>query len=236
MAKKLIGVENDSWAFVQEGSAKQVLKQQSDGSVAFENPLASEVIVSQASDFGTIDSTKVYRIDGVIDMTGVSLEVPAGGINIIGSTFDVSQLVNTEASYTMFTSPVGGSGNVLIENVGLETSGTTSQVFALTDATGFNAIEMNKVNFNNCTSRGYVDGYRQGLENGNGYFGGTPTLEFRSSMVGGWRTTTCIARGMSNFDSMFKAGAGFTFAGRVAISINCDLPATGALIDFSLVI
>ena len=233
MAKKLIGVENDSWAFVQGGSPKQVLKQQSDGSVAFENPLASEIIVTQASDFGTIDSTKVYRIDGVIDMTGVSVEVPAGGISIIGSTFDVSQLVNTEASYTMFTSPVGGSGNVLIENIGLETSGTTSQVFALTDATGFNAVEMNKVNFNNCTSRGYLSGYRQGLENGNGYFGGTPTLEFRSSMVGGWRTATCIARGMSNFDSMFKAGAGFTFAGRVAISINCDLPATGALVDFS---
>ena len=193
----------------------------------------SVVVVTQASDFGVIDSTKIYLIAGIIDMTGVSLEVPSGGMNIIGYTFDVSQLVNTEASYTMFTSPVGGSGNLLIENVGLEASGASSSVFALTDATGFNAIEMNKVNFNNCTSRGYVDGYRQGLENGNGYFGGTPTLEFRSSMVGGWRTTTCIARGMSNFDSMFKAGAGFTFAGRFAIGMNCDLPATGAFIDFS---
>ena len=233
MAKKLIGVENDSWAFVQEGSAKQVLKQQSDGSVAFENPLASEIIVTQASDFGTIDSTKVYRIDGVIDMTGVSLEVPVGGINIIGSTFDVSQLVNTETSYTMFTSPVGGSGNVLIENVGLETSGTTSQVFALTDATGFNAVEMNKVNFNNCTSLGYLDGYRQGLENGTGRFGGTPEIEFRSPWVGGYRVTTSITRGLSNITSLFKAGAGFTFAGRVAISMNCDLPSIGAFIDFA---
>ena len=193
----------------------------------------SVVVVTKASDFGVIDSTKIYLIAGIIDMTGVSLEVPSGGMSIIGYTFDISQLVNTEASYDMFTSPVGGSGNLLIENVGIETSGASSSVFALTDATGFNAIELNKVNFNNCTSRGYVSGYRQGLENGNGYFGGSPTLEFRSSMVGGWRTTTCIARGMSNFDAMFKAGAGFTFAGRFAIGINCDLPATGALIDFS---
>lgn len=193
----------------------------------------SVVVVTKASDFGVIDSTKIYLIAGIIDMTGVSLEVPSGGMNIIGYTFDVSQLVNTEASYAMFTSPVGGSGNLLIENVGLETSGASASVFALTDATGFNAVEMNKVNFNNCTSLGYIDGYRQGLENGTGRFGGTPELELRSAWVGGYRTTTTITRGLSNITSLFKAGAGFTFAGRVAISMNCDLPATGALVDFS---
>ena len=193
----------------------------------------SVVMVTQASDFGVIDSSKIYLIAGIIDMTGVSLEVPSGGMNIIGYTFDVSQLVNTEASYTMFTSPVGGSGNLLIENVGLETSGASASVFALTDATGFNAVEMNKVNFNNCTSLGYLDGYRQGLENGTGRFGGTPELEFRSAWIGGYRTATTITRGLSNITSLFKAGAGFTFAGRVAISMNCDLPATGALVDFS---
>ena len=195
--------------------------------------LDSVVVVTKASDFGVIDSTKIYLIAGIINMAGVTLEVPSGGMNIIGYTFDVSQLVNTEASYTMFTSPVGGSGNLLIENVGLETSGASASVFALTDATGFNAVEMNKVNFNNCTSLGYLDGFRQGLENGTGRFGGTPELEFRSAWVGGYRTTTTITRGLSNITSLFKAGAGFTFAGRVAISMNCDLPATGALVDFS---
>lgn len=195
--------------------------------------LDSVVVVTKASDFGVIDPTKIYLIAGIIDMTGVTLEVPSGGMNIIGYTFDVSQLVNTEASYAMFTSPVGGSGNLLIENVGLETSGASASVFALTDATGFNAVEMNKVNFNNCTSLGYLDNYRQGLENGTGRFGGTPELELRSAWVGGYRTTTTITRGLSNITSLFKAGAGFTFAGRVAISMNCDLPATGALVDFS---
>ena len=191
------------------------------------------IVIRTASDFGTVDSTKVYRLDGVVDMGATSIEIPAGGLTIIGDSFDASQLISSSNSYSMFTSPVGGSGNLLIENVGIETSGTSSQVFALTDATGFNAVELNKVNFNNCTSRGYLDGYRQGLENGCGYFGGTPEIEFRNPWVGGYRIDTCIARGMSNFTSLFKAGTGFDFNGRIKLSINLDLPTTGAFIDFS---
>jgi hypothetical protein len=133
----------------------------------------------------------------------------------------------------MFTSPVGGSGNLVLKDVGITTSGTSSSVFALTDATGLNAIEIKVVNFNSCTSMGYLDGYRQGLESGTGRFGGTPELEFRNTWIGGYRTDTTIARGMSNFTSLFKAGAGFTFGGRVILGMNCDLPVTGAFCDFA---
>jgi hypothetical protein len=195
--------------------------------------LDSVVVVKQASDFGTIDSSKVYYIDGIVDMGATSIEVPAGGISLHGSTFDVSQLISSENNYSMFTSPVGGSGNVLMHDMSITASGTDSQVFALTDATGFNAIELSAVNFNGCTSRGYVDGYRQGLETGNGFFGGSPELEFRNSMVGGWRVDTSIARNITVPTALFKAGAGLTYNGRFIIGINADLPATGALIDFS---
>jgi hypothetical protein len=134
----------------------------------------------------------------------------------------------------MFTSPVGGSGNLVLKDVGITTSGTSSSVFALTcEATGLSAIEIKVVNFNDCTSLGYLDGYRQGLESGTGRFGGTPELEFRSAWIGGYRTETTIARGMSNFTSLFKAGTGFSYAGRVILGMNCDLPATGAFCDFS---
>jgi len=78
-----------------------------------------------------------------------------------------------------------------------------------------------------------LDGYRQGLESGTGRFGGTPELEFRGTWVGGYRTETTIARGLSNFTSLFKAGVGFTFDGRVNIGMNCDLPAAGAFCDFA---
>jgi hypothetical protein len=191
------------------------------------------VTVRTAQDFDNIDSSKVYLIDGIVDLGGMSIEVPSGGLSIMGTTFDVSQLICSEDNYDMFTSPVGGSGNLLLENIGITASGTSSKVFALTDATGFNAIEINKVNFNGCSSLGYLDGYRQGLENGTGRFGGSPELEFRSSWVGGYRTTTTITRGVSNITSLFKAGAGFSYSGRVALEMNCDLPATGAFMDFA---
>lgn len=196
--------------------------------------LQSTILVTQASDLaGTLDSTKVYYIDGVIDMGSQTIEVPANGLSIIGSTFDISQLTSSENTYDMFTSPVGGSGNLVLKDVGITTSGTSSSVFALTDATGSSAIEIKIVNFNNCTSLGYFDGYRQGLESGTGRFGGTPELEFRNTWIGGYRTDTTIARGMSNFTSLFKAGTGFSYAGRVILGMNCDLPVTGAFCDFS---
>jgi len=133
----------------------------------------------------------------------------------------------------MFTSPGGGSGNVLMHDMSVTTSGTNSQVFALTDATGFNAIEIEAVNFNGCTSLGYLDSYRQGLESGTGRFGGSPELEFRNAMVGGYRVDTSIVRSVTVPTALFKAGSGLAYNGRFIIGINADLPATGALIDFA---
>ena len=72
------------------------------------------------------------------------------GIFIQGYGLGVSKLFSTENNYTMFTSPVGGSGNVLINDIVVDVSGTNSSVFALEDATGFNATEFNIVNFENC--------------------------------------------------------------------------------------
>ena len=49
--------------------------------------LDNTIIVKQASDLsGTLDSTKVYLIDGIIDMGAQSIEVPSGGLTIIGAT------------------------------------------------------------------------------------------------------------------------------------------------------
>ena len=113
---------------------------------------ASTVVVKQASDLsGTLLSNVVYFIDGIIDMGSQSIEVPAGGLSLIGSTFDVCQLTSSAAGYTMFTSPVGGSGNLLGKDLAFETSGAGSQVFNLVSATGFDAFEFARINFNNCT-------------------------------------------------------------------------------------
>jgi len=58
--------------------------------------LSNRVVVTQASDFsGTLDSTKQYFIDGIIDMGSQSIEVPAGGLTITGYSFDLSKLISS---------------------------------------------------------------------------------------------------------------------------------------------
>ena len=108
--------------------------------------LNSRIIVTQSNVAttlgGTIDSTKEYFLDGIIDCTGVTITVPAGGINIKGSDFDVSKLICADNSYTMFESDAGGSGNILFIDMALEVTGTGSKVFDVTDVNGFNAIEL----------------------------------------------------------------------------------------------
>ena len=192
------------------------------------------VRVKQASDFGTVDSTKIYVIDGVVDMGSTSIEVPSGGINMIGYTFGVSKLISSDASYTMFTSPVGGSGNVLAVDMAMEVTGTGSKVFDLVSATGFDAFEFNRVNWNNCTSLGVIDNYRQGLESGTGRFGGTPELELKGTWLGGYFIDTSIVRSLTDGAySLYKAGLAFSMSSRFRSNQNIDLPASASFIDFA---
>jgi len=197
--------------------------------------LVNQVIVTQASDLASIDSTKEYFIDGIIDMGTQSIEVPAGGINLKGYNLGISKLISTASAYTMFTSPVGGSGNVLGGDFTMDVSGASSQVFNLIGSTGFGAIEFARINYENCTSLGTLDNYRQGLEEGSGRFGGTPSLTLKGTWVGGFRITTSIVRSLDAgmTEPLFKAGAAFTMASRFLTDINCDLPASAAFCDFS---
>lgn len=200
----------------------------------YASKLDSVIVVKSAADFGTIDSTKLYYIDGVIDMGRVSITVPIGGISIIGGTFDISRLTSSASNYTMFISPVGGSGNVLMTDIALEVTGANSQVYNLTDANGTHAFEFARVNYNNCTSLGAIDSYRQGLESGTGRFGGKPELTLVGTWLGGYRIDTSIVRGLSNGSyTLFKAGAGFVMSSRFRTSMNVDLPALASFFDFA---
>lgn len=200
--------------------------------------LAERVIVTQDNVSttlgGTIDSTKEYFIDGEINFSGVSIEVPATGIFISGYNLDLSKMDCADNSYTMFTSPVGGSGNVFIKDLTITVSGTSSKVFDLTDATGFDAAEFVRVNWNDCTSIGELNGYRQGLESGTGRFGGTPELTLSGTWLGGYFIDTSIVRSLTDGSySLFKAGAGFSMASRFRTNQNIDLPASASFFDFS---
>jgi len=105
-------------------------------------------------------------------------------------------------------------------------------VFELTDVDGTNAVEMNKVNFNDCTSRGSLTEYRQGLENGNGYFGGTPELEMIGVWLGGYRMSTSIARNVGS-SILFKAGTGLVLNNRFFIEFNMEGETNASFCDFA---
>jgi hypothetical protein len=197
--------------------------------------LNNRVMVTQASDLsGTLDSTKEYFLDGIIDMGSQLIEVPQGGLNLSGYNFDISKLISSATSYTMFTSPAGGSGNVLGKDYAIEVTGTGSQVYNLVSDTGFEAFEFARINYNDCTSLGSIDNYRQGLEVGTGRFGGKPELTLVGTWLGGYFIDTSIVRSLDDGAySLFKAGAGFSMNSRFRSNQNIDLPASASFVDFA---
>ena len=197
--------------------------------------LSNRVVVTEASDLsGILDSTKEYFIDGIIDMGSQSITLPQGGLSLTGYNFDTSKLTSSEAGYTMFISPVSGSGNLIGKDYAIEVTGAGSQVYNLKSDTGFEAFEFTRVNYNNCESLGSIDNYRQGLEVGTGRFGGKPELELIGAWVGGYFIDTSIVRSLDDGAySLFKAGTGFSMASRFRTNQNIDLPASASFFDFS---
>ena len=201
---------------------------------------ASQTLVTQENKDrtlgGVIDSTKVYVLDGVIDMGTTQITVPPTGITIHGYSFDVSGLTSSEDNYTMFISEsiAIGSGNVLGVDYFVSVTGSNSKVYELYDSTGFNAFEFQRVNYNDCTSLGDIYDYRQGLEEGTGRFGGSPSLTLHGLWRGGYRITTSIVRNMSDTTTspLFKEGTLFQMNSRFLCDINCDLGALQPFCDF----
>ena len=186
---------------------------------------------------GVIDSTKEYFIDGIIDLGTIQITVPTTGITLRGYSFDLSGLISSEDNYSMIVSETAiiGSGNILGFDLYMSVTGANSNVYDIYDATGFNAFEFTRVNYNDCTSLGDIHNYRQGLETGTGRFGGSPSLTLHGTWVGGYRITTSIVRSLSAAmtEPLFKSGTAFSMNSRFLTDINVDLPALAALLDFT---
>ena len=131
----------------------------------------------------------------------------------------------------MFTSPAGGSGNLLGQDFAIEITGTGSEVFDVVSDTGAEALEFSRVNYNDCTSLGTIDNYRQGLEVGTGRFGGTPELTLKGVWSGGYFIDTSIVRSLTDGAyTLYKAGTGLSMASRFRSNQNIDLPASASFL------
>lgn len=200
------------------------------------SPPSDTILVESPEDLsGVLLSSVVYRVVGALDMsgTGISIEVPVTGLYIEGIHQGVSSIFCSDLNYTLFTSPVGGSGDLFVDKINHLMVGTGSRVYGLTDVDGTHAVEALNCNYTGCSSLGELTNYRQILGENIGRFGGTPELTL-SGPMNGVRETLSITRGLSNLGAgaLFKAGTGLIFSGRFLTDINCDLPTTGALLDF----
>jgi len=190
-------------------------------------------IISQANvtDLLTPQQGKTYYIDGIVDIGTSSISVPPTGITLHGLGFDISKIISSEDSTTLFTGTTAGNFFVAGDGLTFSASGIGAQVFDLVNSSGFSALELNFVNFESCTSLGTLDAYRQMLGRNVGYFSVQEGITYAGNWVGGIRMEATIARNSSN---LFIAGPGLVFNGRVGMNLNVDLPAgTSFVTDFS---
>ena len=185
--------------------------------------IAQEVIyVTEASQLsGTLDSTKLYFIDGQIDMGTTSIIVPPNGLNIRGHGFGISGLFSTENSFTLFVGDgVNYSGDLFLTELDIRISGTGSQVFNLDNEENFNAIEWNTVNFIACTSLGTATNYRQGLNRNVAWISCKEGITMDGTWAGGWAALDSIVVGAPMAGILFEAGATLVINGSFRSNLN----------------
>lgn len=184
-----------------------------------------EIVVKQASDLQNIDPTKVYIIDGKIDMGTQQIEVPSGGFFYRGHDYFVSCLFSTADNYTMFVNKSGeNAGNVRGSNVEHYVSGTNSQMFNLDNQSNFGAIEFQSCNFGafaaETTSLGTLSNYRQFRTSDFAFIRVADGLELIGTWVGGMLVSETIVLAPVSGSTLFKSGTGFIINDSIRSDIN----------------
>lgn len=195
----------------------------------------SEVIITEASQIVNkeLDSNKVYVIDGEITIgTGESIIVPVGGLTIQGFGFNISSLFASADNHTIFTSPVGGSGDLILSHISVTTTGTGSKVFNIEDANGTHAVEIEYTNFSGCKSLGIQKGYRQGTWTTVGVYGCDDGLQL-SGNWDGYKISNTNCFGFAATGTLFKKDVDTLFSNRLFLNVNTDFPTGAKLADFN---
>ena len=196
--------------------------------------LANAIYVHDAATLtGTLESGKVYVIDGVIDIGSDSINVPEGGLVLQGLGFGVSKITTSENNATIFSYGGSYSGDLFIHDLEIEATGTGSKVFDLDNNGNSGAVECVGTNFLNCKSLGTLDSYRQGLWSNLALLFCTDGLTMSGTWSGGFRATTCIIVGSGFTGTVFKEGTSLSIGGRIISDMNAaNLNSSGTFCDF----
>ena len=180
------------------------------------------VVVKSADDLATIDPTKNYTVDGVVDMGNQSITVPPEGLNISGVNGgrDTCRLFSSQDNFDLFVTPDGDyAGDLVINDLTIEVTGTSSRVFDLDNQGNQSAVDITNVNFVRCTSLGDLTQYRQLLNLNVGYVFLSDGYTFNGTMSGGVAVLTSIAVSFSPF-TLLNAGASLIIQGSVRSDAN----------------
>lgn len=185
----------------------------------------NQIIVKSSSDLQNIDSSKVYIIDGKIDMGTQQIEVPSTGFFYTGVDYFVSSLFSTADNYTMFVNATGqAAGNVRAQNVEHYVSGTNSKVFDLDNQGNFGAAEFISCNFGTfsaeTTSLGNLDNYRQFRTQDAAFIRIADGIEFNGTWTGGLSIKDTILLSLPANCTLFKEGTSLVFQGSVVSNLN----------------
>ena len=193
------------------------------------------VYVREAADLaGTLDSSKLYFLDGQIDMGTQSIVVPPGGLNVAGHGFGISGLFSTENNFTLFVDDGTYSGDLFLTDLDIRVSGTGSKVFELDNQENFNAVEWNTTNFIACTSLGNLANYRQGLTRNVAWISCKDGVTMTGNWSGGFAVLDSIVVGAPMTGTLFKAGVGLSIAGSFRSNINIlGMGTLGIFCDFA---
>lgn len=214
----------------------EILQLQSD---VISNTVNNRVIVKQASDLsGTLDSSKIYLIDGFIDMGAISIEVPAGGLFIQGLDYFVSGLFSSTDNHTLFVTPSGGfAGNFKMSRCTLYTSGVNSKIFDLDNQGNFGSIEFQSVNIGDfsvqTTEVGGLTAYRQFRTDDCAFIRIGDGLTFSGTWAGGFRIGDSIMLSIPAGVTLFKEGTSLDFVGSSISDMNAiSIDNTTTVFDF----
>jgi hypothetical protein len=178
-----------------------------------------------------LDSSTTYVIDGkLVLLTGEYIEVPATGLTMVGYGFNVSGISKNVTGQSIFSSPATvGSGDFITRDI-IYNSGAGS-VFNLINIAGNNAIEMNDVNFENCTSLGKITGYRQFTGTTNGFYGCLDGIQL-SGNWSGFKLTNSNVLAFGGSGTFIKKDINTVFSNTMYLDLNLSFNTGGKLCDF----
>lgn len=192
------------------------------------------VIVRSWQDLQDLQEDAIYYIDGIIDMKGNQMTLPSGSgkVQFFGFSANIAGIIDSTDNYTMFN----GGGQLFVNGIKFTTSGANSKVFDVTGQDAFNAIEFINTNFEDCTSLGEINAYRQGLFENVAIFGSSDGLTLSGVWGGGFRVITTIVRTFDQSNTggkVFQAGTGLQFSSRFASDANIQVNGTSVAYSFT---